>query len=97
MFLLPAHVNQHVGYSREVKRRIQGVRKRAAKEQSKQEGHPDMSEARNESWKSQLEAYSKSLRKMLRKAALREGFSGRYKYLTLDDAFQKPLGGFASS
>ncbi|ATB34082.1 AHH domain-containing protein [Melittangium boletus] len=97
VFLLPAHVNQHHGYSAEVKQRVESVRKAAGKQQEKKEGHPDMSEAQNKPWKSQFENHSKRLRKILRKEGLREGLSGKYKYLALDDVFKSSRNGPASA
>jgi hypothetical protein len=73
IYLLPAHVNSHPGFSKLVKARIKSVRDGAGEQQAKTEGHPDMSETQNKPWKSQLEQHSKSLRKKLRKEGIRLG------------------------
>ncbi|MCY1046198.1 AHH domain-containing protein [Corallococcus sp. bb12-1] len=85
VFLLPAHVNSHPGYSNTLEARIRAVRNDVGEQQEKQEGHPELSEAESKPWKARLENISKSLRKQLRKTGLREGLSGND--VTLDQVF----------
>lgn len=86
VYLLPAHVNSHPGYSRVVETRVKSVRGKVGKQQAKTDGHPELSDKQSKPWKSQLENISTSLRKLLRKTGLAKGLSGQFQFATVDDA-----------
>lgn len=86
IYLLPAHNNSHSGFSKKVSKRIRSVRKGVGKEQSKKDGHPDMSAIQTKPWKSQLEQHSKAIRKELRKEGVRLGLTPGASN-TLDDVW----------
>lgn len=96
IYLLPAHNNSHAGYSVDVENRVKRVRSAASKQQEKKEGHPDVSDAPNNSWKSQLEDHSKQLRKTIRRAGIRLGLTAEASN-TLDDVFKSQDRGSASA
>ncbi|OJH37381.1 hypothetical protein BON30_29270 [Cystobacter ferrugineus] len=96
IYLLPAHTNSHPGFSKKVKKRINSVRSGAGEEQGKTEGHPNMSEAQNKPWKSQLEQHSKQLRKELRKEGIRLGLTPEASN-TLDDVWSPKASSAAAS
>lgn len=96
IYLLPAHNNSHGGYSAEVKNRVKSVRSSAGEQQEKQEGHPDVSDAPNNSWKSQLENHSKQLRRTIRRGGIRLGLTAEASN-TLDDVFKPRDSGSAST
>ncbi|NVJ16894.1 AHH domain-containing protein [Myxococcus sp. AM010] len=95
IYLLPAHTNSHPGFSKKVKKRINSVRSGAAEQQSKPDGHPEMSETKNKPWKSQLEQHSKQLRKDLRKEGIRLGLDLEASN-TLDDVWSPKSSSAAS-
>ncbi|MFL5356665.1 AHH domain-containing protein [Archangium sp.] len=87
VYLLPAHNNSHGAYSVDVQKRVKRVRDAASKQQEKKEGHPEVSDAPNNSWKSQLENHSKQLRRVIRREGIRMGLTAEASN-TLDDVFK---------
>jgi hypothetical protein len=88
IYQLPTHLGKHKTYSNAVHLRLRGMKEALSRAKSRPGGHPELAEKTAENWKSQLEQFSLTMRRAMRKAAIVKAQAGQQE-ITIDTIFSR--------